>query len=102
MTQANGPRDFNFQAWKLNTILKQAWWNWTLEIRNGNSRTYNQWKLIGELIDNQEIKDIIITDNDINDKFDAIDAQPSLNIEQQRQRQNPQTKQTNQENKKIT
>ena len=51
-------------------------------------------KLIDQLIDNQEIKDIIITDNDNNDKFDALNAQPSLDIEQQRQ------KQTNQENKK--
>jgi hypothetical protein len=51
-------------------------------------------KLIDQLIDNQEIKDIVITDNDNNDKFDALNAQPSLDIEQQRQ------KQTNQENKK--
>lgn len=29
-------------------------------------------KLIDQLIDNQEIKDIIITDNDNNDKFDAL------------------------------
>lgn len=55
-------------------------------------------KLIDQLIDNQEIKDIIITDNDNNDKFDALNAQPSLDIEQQRQRQRQ--KQTNQENKK--
>jgi ribonuclease HII len=44
-------------------------------------------KLIDQLIDNQEIKDIIITDNDNNDKFDALNAKPSLDIEQQRQRQ---------------
>jgi hypothetical protein len=58
-------------------------------------------KLVDELIDNQEIKDILVPGNDNNSKnnkkFES--TQPSLDIAQQQQKQ--QTKQTNRESKKT-
>jgi predicted transcriptional regulator len=63
-------------------------------------------KLVDELIDNQEIKDILVpanyNNNKNNKKFES--AQPSLDIAQQQQKNKnnkQQTKQTNRENKKT-
>ena len=51
-------------------------------------------KLVNELIGNQEIKDILVPDND-NDNNNNLADQPLINVEQEQNQ-----KQTNQENKK--